>query len=136
MKYLVDFTVYGRYLAGLDGYMEAFEFINKNVPDLASLDIIHADTIDYAYRVISDEGFDVSEVFMRLSNVVRSMIDSTITRFIEHNRYVEEAMHLASEHEIEPRNMLYLAAARGEGLILVTMDRRLGIFDDVLVLEF
>ncbi len=136
VRYLVDYTVYGRYLAGLDGFDEAFEFVNKNVPDLATLDTIYIDAVDYAYQVISGEGFDTSEVLMRLSNVLRSMVDSTITEFIDHRDYVEQAMHLSAEHGLEPRTMLYLVASRSKGLILVSMDRRLEIFDDVLILRY
>jgi len=136
VRYLVDYTVYGRYLAGLEGFDEAFEFVNKNVPELATLDTIYIDTVSYAYRVISEEGYDVTEVFMRLSNVLRSMIDSTITEFIDHREYVEQAMHLSSNHELDPRLMMYLAASRARGLILVSMDESLEVFDDVLILKY
>ena len=135
MKYLVDYTVFGTVLTGLEGYMDAFRWVNENVGEIATLDTIYIDTVEYSYGLLQRDFIEFGEVFLRLSNVLRSLVDSTVSEFISYRDYVEEAMKLSSESEVNPRLALYLVAAWDNELKLVTMDNSLSQFDEVIVLE-
>ena len=135
MAYLVDYTVYSRVLTGLEGYDEAFKFVNENVGEIYSLKTIHIDTVEHSYHLLSEAGVDLGEVFMRLSNVVRSLIDSTVSGLIEPYEYVEEAMHLSIELGVEPRLAIYNLVAREMGYTHVSMDGRLDGVEGVTILR-
>lgn len=135
IKYLVDYTVFGAVLTGLEGYMDAFKWVNENVGMIATLDTIYIDTVEHSYHLLHRDFIDFGEVFLRLSNVIRSLVDSTVSKFIGYRDYVEEAMKISSESDLNPRLTLYLAAARENGLELVTMDNSLSRFENVIVLE-
>ena len=132
--YLVDYTVFARILTGLDGYMPAFEWVNKNVGSIATLDTIYIDTVEYSYILLNEYPVEFEEVFLRLSNVLRSLIDSTVTRFIPYRDYVEEAMHLSSDKNLNPRDSIYLVASRDLNMTLVTMNEKLRGFDNVVII--
>lgn len=135
MKYLVDYTVFARVLTGWEGYMDAFKWVNMNVGDIATLDTIYIDTIEYSYSILHEEITDFKEVFTRLSNVLRSLIDSTVSEIIGYSGYVEEAMQVSGELDINPRIALYLVAARNRGLKHVTMDESISKLEDVVYIE-
>ncbi len=135
VKYLVDYTVFGTVLTGLEGYMDAFRWVNENVGEIATLDTVYIDTVEYSYGLLQRDFIEFGEVFLRLSNVLRSLVDSTVSEFICYKDYVEEAMKISSENDLSPRLSLYLVAARENGLKLVTMDESLSRFNDVIVLE-
>ncbi len=135
VKYLVDYTVFGTVLTGLEGYMDAFRWVNENVGEIATLDTVYIDTVEYSYGLLQRDFIEFGEVFLRLSNVLRSLVDSTVSEFISYRDYVEEAMKISSENDLNPRLSLYLVAARENGLKLVTMDESLSRFNDVIVLE-
>ena len=135
MKYLVDYTVFGTVLTGLEGYMDAFRWVNENVGEIATLDTIYIDTVEYSYGLLQRDLIEFGEVFLRLSNVLRSLVDSTVSEFIGYKDYVEDAMKFSSEYDLSPRLSLYLVAARENELKLVTMDESLSKFEDVIVLE-
>ena len=132
--YLVDYTVYSRILTGLEGYMTAFEWVNKNVGGIYTLDTIYIDTVTYSYQLLKDYPVEFDEVFLRLSNVLRSLIESTVTNFIKYIDYVEEAMQLSTEMDLDPRDAIYYVASRANGYRLVTMNRDLEGLDNVVIL--
>ena len=135
MKFLVDYTVFASILTGLEGYMDAFKWVNENVGEIATLDTIYIDTVEHSYNLLQRDFIEFGEVFLRLSNVLRSLVDSTVSEYISYKDYVEEAMKLSSEHDINPRVLIYYVAAKENDLIHVSMNRDIKELDNVLYIE-